>query len=104
MGTMPNMSDAQGIGDPQDEAAAENRIRETFEQVRIWHRTPLFEPSVGAELRLDDEEWPYMATSQLCKSGLDVAAEHLFAIVTLIEAEQVLPFAFRSILRTALVG
>lgn len=45
-----------------------------------------------------------MALSQLAKAGLDVAAEHLFAIRTLIEAEQVLPIAFRSILRTALVG
>lgn len=45
-----------------------------------------------------------MALSQLAKAGRDVAVEHLFAIRTLIEAEQVLPIAFRSILRTALVG
>lgn len=87
-----------------DESAAEARLRETFDQVRLWHRTPLFEPSIGAELRLDDEEWPFLATSQLSKSGLDVAAEHLFVIVNLIDAGQIMPFAFRSILRTALVG
>jgi hypothetical protein len=44
-----------------------------------------------------------MALSQLAKAGLDVAAEHLFAIRTLIEAGQVLLIASRSILRTALV-
>ncbi len=86
------------------EADAERKIRETFDQVAIWHRTPLFEPSVGAELRADDDEWPYMAASQMAKSGLDVAAEHLFTIKTLVEAGEVLPMAFRSILRTALVG
>lgn len=90
--------------DAAEEVAAERRIRETFEQVRTWHRTPLFEPSVGAELRLDDEEWPYLATSQLSKSGLDVAAEHLFTVASLVESGEILPFAFRSILRTALVG
>lgn len=86
------------------EAEAEGRIRDTFEQVEVWHRTPLFRPSIGAQLRADDDEWPHMAPSQLAKVGLDVAAEHLFAIRTLMEAGQVLPIAFRSILRTALVG
>lgn len=86
------------------EAEAERRIRETFDQVELWHRAPLFAPLVGAELRADDDEWPHMALSQLAKAGLDVAAEHLFSIRTLVEAGQVLPIAFRSILRTALVG
>lgn len=98
------MDDTQDNVDARAESQAERRIRDTFEQVRVWHRTPLFEPNVGAELRPDDEEWPYLATSQLSKSGLDVAAEHLFAVITLIDAQQVLPLAFRSILRTALVG
>jgi hypothetical protein len=33
------------------EADAERMIRESFDQVAVWHRTPLFEPNVGAELR-----------------------------------------------------
>lgn len=86
------------------EADAERRIRDTFGQVVTWHRAPLFQPNVGAELRVDDDEWPHMAASQLAKVGLDVAAEHLFTIKTLIESDQILPLAFRSILRTALVG
>lgn len=86
------------------EGDAERKIRATFDQVAIWHGTPLFEPNVGAELRADDDEWPYMAASQMAKSGLDVAAEHLFTIRTLIDAGEILPMAFRSILRTALVG
>lgn len=86
------------------EGDAERKIRATFDQVAIWHGTPLFEPNVGAELRADDDEWPYMAASQMAKSGLDVAAEHLFTIRTLIDAGEILPMAFRSILRTALVA
>lgn len=87
-----------------DEVEAERRTRETFDQIGVWHLAPLFTPVVGAQFRADDEEWPHLALSQLAKAGLDVAAEHLFAIRTLVEAGQVLPFAFRSILRTALVG
>ena len=86
------------------EEDAEQKIRETFDQVVTWHRTPLFEPNVGAELRADDDEWPYLAASQLAKAGLDVAAEHLFTIKTLVEAGEILPMAYRSILRTATVG
>ena len=84
-----------------DEAEAEKRLRTRFSQVEVWHRTPLFEPSVGAELRADDEEWPYLATSQLVKVGLDVAAEHMYAVQQLINARELLPFSYRSILRTA---
>jgi hypothetical protein len=87
-----------------NEEEAERRIRETFDQVELWHRAPLFTPVVGAELRMDDDEWPHLAQSQMVKAGLDVAAEHLFAIRTLVDAGQVMPLAFRSILRTALVG
>lgn len=87
-----------------DEPEAERRIRETFDQVELWHRAPLFTPLVGAQLRADDDEWPHLALSQLAKAGLDVAAEHLFTIRTLVDSGQVLPIAFRSVLRTALVG
>jgi hypothetical protein len=86
------------------EEAADRRIRATFGQVDLWRRTPLFVPIVGAELRADDAEWPYLATSQLAKVGLDVAAEHLHVIQVLVEAGQILPFSYRSVLRTALVG
>lgn len=95
---------AQTVRVAIDEAEAERRIRETFDQVEVWHRAPLFTPLLGAQLRADDDEWPHLALSQLAKAGLDVAAEHLFTIRTLVEAGQVLPIAFRSILRTALVG
>ena len=95
---------AQTVRMAIDEAEAERRIRETFDQVGVWHRAPLFTPLLGAQLRADDDEWPHLALSQLAKAGLDVAAEHLFTIRTLVEAGQVLPIAFRSILRKALVG
>jgi len=95
---------AQTVRVAIDEAEAERRIRETFDQVEVWHRAPLFTPLLGAQLRADDDEWPHLALSQLAKAGLDVVAEHLFTIRTLVEAGQVLPIAFRSILRTALVG
>ena len=95
---------AQTVRVTIDETEAERRIRETFDQVEVWHRAPLFTPLVGAQLRADDDEWSHLALSQLAKAGLDVAAEHLFAIRTLVEAGQVLPIAFRSVLRTALVG
>jgi hypothetical protein len=91
---------AQTVRVAIDEAEAERRIRETFDQVEVWHRAPLFTPLLGAQLRADDDEWPHLALSQLAKAGLDVAAEHLFTIRTLVEAGQVLPIAFRSILRT----
>jgi len=90
-------------GDVEEDEAAE-KIRSTFEQVEIWHRTPLFLPNVGSQLRADDDAWPYMSISQLSKVGLDEAAEHLYASRVLIEAGELFPFAHRSLLRTALVG
>lgn len=57
-----------------DEAEAERRIRETFDQVEVWHRAPLFTPLVGAQLRADDDEWPHLALSQLAKAGYGLRA------------------------------
>ena len=72
-----------------DEDEAAEKIRSTFDQVKIWHRTPLFLPNVGSQLRADDDAWPYMSISQLSKVGLDVAAEHLYASRVLIGICQV---------------
>jgi hypothetical protein len=90
-------------GDVEEDEAAK-KIRSTFDQVGTWHRTPVFVPTVGSQLRADDDAWPYMSISQLSKVGLDVAAEHLHASRVLIDAGELLPFAHRSLLRTALVG
>lgn len=87
-----------------DEREAAAKIHSTFDQVQLWHRTPLFVPNVGSQLRADDDEWPYMSISQLSKVGLDVAAEHLYACRVLVEAGELFPFVHRSLLRTALVG
>ena len=87
-----------------NEAEAAEKIRSTFDQVELWHSTPLFVPTVGSQLRADDDTWPYMSISQLSKVGLDVAAEHLYASRLLIDAHELFPFAHRSLLRTALVG
>lgn len=92
------------MSEDNEERQAKKQIVATFEQIDVWSRTPLFTPNVGAELRGDDDEWPWMATSQLAKVGLDVAAEHFKAIVVLIKSNVPFTFAFRSILRTALVG
>jgi len=35
------------------EADAERMFWESFDHVALWHRTPLFELNVGAELRSD---------------------------------------------------
>jgi hypothetical protein len=86
------------------ETEAEKGIRDTFDQVRMWHRTRLFEPNLGAQLSEDDEQWPAMAMSQMAKAGLDTAAEHLYTVQVLIEAGQLMPTALRTILRTAVVG
>lgn len=87
-----------------DEHEDEQVIRGTFSQVATWHRTPLFVPAVGSELRTDDSEWRYQPLSQMAKSGLDVAAEHLYAVRVLIDAGQLFPFGHRALIRTALLG
>src|SRR4051794_6298255 len=97
------MAGHDGWMDPDEERAAQ-RIRATFDQVKTWHRTPVFVPTPGSELRADDDQWPPLALSQLAKAGLDVAAEHLYASTVLIDAGQVFPFAHRALLRTALLG
>lgn len=74
-----------------NEAEAGETIRSTFNQVETWHRTPLFVPNVGSQLRADDDARPYMSISQLSKVGLDVAAEHLYAAGALIRADQLFP-------------
>lgn len=45
-----------------------------------------------------------MPPSQLAKVVLDVSTDHLWTIQSLIKARQLQTFAFRSLLRTALVG
>ncbi len=86
------------------EASAYAFLSATFSQVDGWRRSPIRLPDPGSELDIDDQQWQRMPASQLAKVGLDVATDHLWAIKTLIEARQLLTFAYRSVLRTALVG
>lgn len=62
------------------------------------------EPEVGSDLAIDDRIFPHMAISQLARTSLVTAGEHLRLALDAIKANQLYPSSHFTVLRGALVG
>lgn len=81
-------------------------MRSTFDELGQWlaSAAQVFVPNAGSALHEDDQDWPTLPVSQLAHVGLAVAADHLDAIRSHLNAPHWFAFADLTICRSALVG
>lgn len=81
-------------------------IRTTYAELDGWQARVqrVEEPERGSELAMDDRVFPKQPTSETVRLSLASASEHLRAVRTTIEAQQIYPTATFTTLRGALVG
>lgn len=79
-------------------------VQALLEQVRVHHQT-WGGPLKGSELRDDDKAWPYYPPSEVARSGIVSALDHLYLVGQVLdEGSNVPPYATQSLIRGALVG
>ncbi|MEV0948999.1 hypothetical protein [Promicromonospora sp. NPDC050249] len=88
------------------ERAALAQMLETAPDLDRWRlRAQRVEkPERGSDLAIDDEIFPHMAVSQLARTSLVLAGEHLRLALDVIKAGQIYPSSHFTVLRGALVG
>lgn len=90
----------------ETERAALTQIRNTAADLEQWRLRArrLEEPEPGSDLALDDKIFERMAISQLARTSLATAGEHLRLALDAIKAQQLYPSSHFTVLRGALVG
>lgn len=90
----------------ESERAALTQMLGTARDLDRWriraHRVEV--PDRGSDLAIDDTIFPHMAISQLVRTSLVLAGEHLRLALDAIQAQQLYPSSHFTVLRGALVG
>ena len=96
----------RGVALTELERAALTQMLDTAPDLDRWRLRAqrVEEPEHGSDLAKDDEIFPHMAVSQLARTSLVLAGEHLRLALEVIKVGQLYPSSHFTVLRGALVG